>query len=119
MIIYMAVIAATILIVSLPALCRCGAELSSKETYVGTVTDTSVKRIGKKDTWLVFIEDGKGERHEFCNKDNWLAGKSDSSHVQNMLEKGHTYKFETGGIRFPLLSWYPNVLNVEEVELAE
>lgn len=70
----------------------------------------------KKEKWMVFAEDVEtGELYEFENTDNLFRLKWNSSSLQNQLEEGETYRIKTCGWRIQFLSWYPNILEIEEV----
>ena len=43
-------------------------------------------------------------------------GRFNSSDMYAEIEVGKTYKFEVGGSRNELWSWYPNIYKYEEVE---
>ena len=82
----------------------------------GTVTGTTVKRIGKKDTYLVFITDESGENVSLEVTDSLFRWRFNSSDVYAGIEDGKKYSFEVGGLRIPILSWYPNIYSYEEIE---
>lgn len=50
-------------------------------------------------------------------EDNYLLGSFDASNRYAKLKVDHTYQVKTFGIRLPLLSWYPNILEIQEVEV--
>lgn len=88
-----------------------------------TVTVTDKERIvegaGKNVTskYLVFCEIKEtGETIVFQNTDNLLRLKFNSSDIQGRLKEGHTYKVTVIGYRNPILSWYENIINAEEIK---
>lgn len=46
--------------------------------------------------------------------DNWFAGQFNSADVYGGIEVGSTYDFETRGFRVPVLSSFPNIVEVTE-----
>lgn len=64
------------------------------------------------DEFRVFVTDKDGNKEEFKNVDAWALFKFNSSHLQNQMDTDQKLDIETDGIRFPLLSWYPNVTSV-------
>jgi hypothetical protein len=49
-------------------------------------------------------------------EDNYLLGLFDASNRYARLHEGKTVEIQTRGIRFPLLSWYPNIVNSTELQ---
>lgn len=56
--------------------------------------------------YLIFAE-----RETFANEDSWLALKFNSSDVYGRIKDGQTCSFTVTGLRFPLFSWYRNILS--------
>lgn len=63
----------------------------------------------QKSFWVVF-----GEDEVFANRDNFLFLKFNSSDIQRQLEVGKTCQVKVNWFRVPLLSWYRNILAVQE-----
>lgn len=84
--------------------------ISSK--HVETITVSDKERVCSSDThdckYLVFTETGTYE-----NTDTLLNFKFNSSDIQGQLKPGNTYEVEVWGFRVPVLSWYPNILEVK------
>lgn len=91
-----------------------------------TVTVTSKDRIveSSKDSdgnshttsrYLVFADDESGNPLVFENTDCFIRWKFNSSNIQGQLKDGHTYKITVIGYRVPFLSWYQNIIKVEEI----
>ena len=86
-----------------------------RTTYTNlTVTDKSYA--GSEDSFIIWMEDENGTQYEFTNKDQWLAGKVNSSTVQGKIKVGNVYNIETTGFRVPLFSWYQNIVDYELVQ---
>jgi len=83
---------------------------TSKHEEVITVSDK--ERVCSANThdckYLVFTENGTYE-----NTDTLLAFKFNSSDIQGQLKPGETYTVDVWGFRQPILSWYPNILEVK------
>jgi hypothetical protein len=86
---------------------------STKATFTDTVTKAWVKSApGSTDQKYLIETTNHGVLED---TDNYLYLKFDSSDIYGQLQPGHTYTFTTVGWRIPLLSWYPDVLSVQEV----
>jgi len=48
-------------------------------------------------------------------QDQWQAAKFDSGNRYARIKEGKQYHIMTSGMRFPLLSWYPNIIEMTEV----
>ena len=68
---------------------------------------TGKERIMKNETsyYLIFTKSG-----EFTVKDRLFRGNFNSSTWYGLLENGKSYTFKTEGYRFPILSWYENII---------
>lgn len=87
----------------------------NEHTYTITITDK--ERVYDKDEskYLIFGEDVKtGETRVFQNTDSFFRGKFDSSNVYGSLKEGETYTVTVVGYRFPLFSWYENIIKYEK-----
>ena len=92
--------------------------------YTVTVTDkdritkSSKDSDGNRNTsskYLVFADDENGNSLVFENTDCFIRLKFNSSNIQGQLKEGHTYKITVIGYRVPFLSWYQNIIKIEEV----
>ncbi len=52
----------------------------------------------------------------FENTDSWLEFKVNSADVYGAIKNDHTYDFRYYGPRWSWLSWFPNIVSVEEVK---
>lgn len=93
--------------------------------YTVTITDKDRITESSKDSdgnintsskYLVFADDENGNSLVFENTDCFIRLKFNSSNIQGQLKEGHTYKITIIGYRVPFLSWYQNIVKVEEVE---
>lgn len=88
--------------------------------YTITVTDKERIYTGSGDTssskYLVFGDDENGNSLVFENTDCLLRGKWNSSNIQGQLKEGSTYKVTVIGYRVPFLSWYQNIIKIEEIK---
>ena len=87
--------------------------------YTITVTDKERIYTGSGNSssskYLVFGDDQNGNSLVFENTDCFIRGKWDSSNIQGQLKVGNTYKITVIGYRVPFLSWYQNIIKIEEV----
>jgi len=95
----------------------CGSTLM----YVATEKTVEIKihekhRIASGDTsyWMVMAEDRDGTPIELTNTDMIWYWKWDSSTIQNELKVGGWYRVRIAGIRLNFLSWYPDIVKIEE-----
>ena len=85
------------------------------DTVVATLNGTEVKASGSgqsfKQVYLVFTDQGV-----FENTDSLMMWKWNSSDFHNQLmgKNGRKLRLSYYGWRVPLLSWYPNIYQVEE-----
>lgn len=82
------------------------------------ITETSKDSDGNNETsskYLVFADDENGNSLVFENTDCFIRLKFNSSNIQGQLKEGHTYRITVIGYRVPLLSWYQNIIKVEEL----
>ena len=88
--------------------------------YTITVTDKERIYTGSGDNssskYLVFGDDQNGNSLVFENTDCFIRGKWNSSNIQGQLKVGNTYKITVIGYRVPFLSWYQNIIKIEEVK---
>ena len=91
-------------------------KVSNPQTYTVTVQSKETKNSKDESKFLVFtIDTETGESRVFEVTDSLWKGRFDSADVYNIITPGHTYEFTTGGFRVPLLSWYQNIYEVNEV----
>ena len=88
--------------------------------YTITVTDKERIYTGSGNSssskYLVFGDDQNGNSLVFENTDCFIRGKWNSSNIQGQLKVGNTYKIMVIGYRAPFLSWYQNIIKIEEVK---
>ena len=79
-----------------------------------TVTDKGIKRINDHDRYLIYTDTEDGVE-VFQITDSILAGRFNSADLYAEIKIGNTYDFGVRGDRNGVLSWYPNIYEVEEV----
>lgn len=82
------------------------------DTVNVTITDTTVKRDGDEDRYLVFTNGGP-----FENTEAWYRFKFSSTQMQNNLValKGQQVELTKYGWRVQPLSWYENIVDVKKI----
>lgn len=92
--------------------------LASFNTHNVTITVSGTDRVwsGKGSKWLVLGTDANGDPLVLENTDNLLRLKFNSSDIQAVIEENKTYEAEVVGFRVPFLSWYENIIGIDEVE---
>lgn len=92
--------------------------LASFNTHTVTITVSGTDRAwsGKGSKWLVLGTDANGDPLVLENTDNLLRLKFNSSDIQAVIEEDKTYEAEVVGFRVPFLSWYENIIGIDEVE---
>jgi hypothetical protein len=73
--------------------------------------DRAADRGGRSDA-RVYTEDCG----VFQVKDSLFEGTWRSADTYASIEEGHRYNFKTRGYRFGLLSWFPNIVQAQEVK---
>ncbi len=109
-------IIAIIIIVVVINLAKCSYQNSYKREVVATVTDKAVKVDKNESKYLIFTENNDGEIEVYEITDTVVHDRFNSSDVYAGIKIGKTYKFTIVGERNELFSWYPNILDYEEVE---
>lgn len=79
---------------------------TTMQTVELTVTEKERVSEGTSSRYLVFTD-----AEVFENVDNWWVLKFNSSDVYGRLKVGATCSATVSGWRFPLLSWYRNILS--------
>lgn len=92
--------------------------LASFNTHTVTITVSGTDRAwyGKGSKWLVLGTDANSNPLVLENTDNLLRLKFNSSDIQAVIEEDKTYEAEVIGFRIPFLSWYENIISIEEVK---
>ncbi|MFB6372289.1 MAG: hypothetical protein ABEN55_04095, partial [Bradymonadaceae bacterium] len=85
-------------------------------THQSKTEAQKVKRIdrssSKRTPYIVYTESGD----VYQVSDRWVLGHVTASNVAASISEGACYRFDIEGFRVPLLSWYPNVLDVHPVD---
>lgn len=81
----------------------------TKETVTITVTDKAVKRYDESDKYIIYTDN---ETFEITDK--LLLGRFNSSDDYGRLKVGETYTVTVNGWRVPFLSWYRNIIEINE-----
>ena len=109
-------VVAFVVLLLLTSLWRPINKVSNRREITATVTDKDVKNSDGESKYLVFTKTSDGETAVFEVTDALFAGRFDSSDLYAEIEIGKTYKFDVGGSRNRLFSWYPNIYGYEEVK---
>jgi hypothetical protein len=82
-----------------------------------TITVTDKERVNSDDSskYLIFGDSKTEEGLVFENTDALLRGKFNSSNIYSKLKVGNTYEITVVGYRVPFLSWYENIIDIQEV----
>ena len=105
-----------VVVILLRCFCRPINKVSNRREITATVTDKDVKNSDKESKYLVFTKTSDGETEVFEVTDALFAWRFDSSDLYAEIEVGKAYKFDVGGSRNRLLSWYPNIYGYEEIK---
>ena len=109
-------IAAPILVIMIIVSCyrSCSVGTGELRTVRATVTDKGIKRIDKTDQYLIYTDSEDGIE-VFQITDSILAGRFNSADLYAEIRVGKTYDFGVRGDRNGVLSWYPNIYEIDEV----
>ena len=86
-----------------------------RDTVIGTVTEKVVKRYDDDDKYLIFVDKGDGEVETLENTDSLIEWKWDSSDMYAKIHAQKKYRFKVYGWRVKFMSWYKNIVGVEEI----
>lgn len=86
--------------------------MSSTRDVTATVTDKNrvCDSTGSSVSCYYLIYTSAGT---FKDTDSLVAGKFASSDLYGQLQTGHTYRLRVRGYRIPVMSEYPNILDIE------
>lgn len=84
-------------------------------TTEGTVIGKTAKHWLKARKYLVEIENEDGETEMFEVTNSLFRWRFDAAETWDGIEIGKTYEFEIGGVKLPVMPWYPNIYGYEEV----
>ena len=87
--------------------------IGSCQQFHGTRSTVDVvvqKREYVKPNYLIYTDRGV-----FAINDSVLHGQFDSSDKYGSMVEGKSYRISTYGYRWPVMSWYPIILTIEEV----
>lgn len=79
-----------------------------------SVTDKQVKRSNEDDIYLVYGLTDDGDTYVASIEDDLIHLKFNSSDIFAGIQVGHSYTFQTYGIRVPIFSMYPNIQSYKE-----
>jgi hypothetical protein len=65
---------------------------------------------GEKGQYLIIDTEG----NVYSVEDNYLLLSFDASNRYAKMHEGGMYSVHTHGIRYPLLSWYPNIMEIQQ-----
>ena len=100
------IVVALILVISLPSFIT--------NTYTDiTVTKTEISSDGD---YMIFGTNSTGKVQSFTLNDSFWHWKWNTADPYAQIEEGKTYNFRCSGIRVPILSMFPNILELELVE---
>lgn len=105
------VLAITVICVSIISFIGLGiySVYGTKETVTITVTDKAIKRYDESDKYIIYTDE-----ETFEITDEFLLGRFNSSDDYGSLKVGETYTVTVNGWRVPFLSWYRNIIEINE-----
>lgn len=87
----------------------------TESTATVAVTDKQVKRYDENDIYLVYgYEVDTNKPYVAKIEDDLIHLKFNSSDIYATIQPGHTYSFQTYGIRLHFFNMYPNINKAEE-----
>jgi len=91
-----------------------------RNTYTVTITDKEIAPRITKPQYFYIIYGYDEDEHIYRTfaLDDW-TGRANTSDWYGAIEVGETYTIETMGERVPLISGYPNIINIEGLEIRE
>ena len=92
------------------------ANFNTSETFTGEVTGKIVKRYKDDDKYLIFVALDDGTTRTVELTDDIITNRWTSSDDFGAIEEGNTYIFKTRGMRIPIVSEYPNIIEYDYVK---
>ncbi len=85
------------------------------KTITGTVTEKEriIDSGGGSSYYLVWVESKDGTTHVLKNSDTCFRWKFNSSTIHGKIKVGNQVNLRTYGFRIPILSMYPNIIEIE------
>jgi hypothetical protein len=90
----------------------CSIRNGNEDSIIITVQSKDIKNYKNSSKYLIWTE-----AEVFENCDSWVYGKFNSSDIFGRLKVGNTYRVKVVGKRIPFLSWYRNIIEIEEREI--
>lgn len=87
-------------------------QYNHKQEFTGEITDKYNKRDGDSDKFYVVLDD----KTIVQNSDLLFKGRFNSADVQAQLKVGDKVKIKTIGYRIQILSMYPQMYDVKQME---
>jgi Protein of unknown function (DUF1523) len=85
------------------------------DSYNVKVVDKIVKDLDGKQVYMIYTIRENGKERVFVDRDSKLYFKFNSADVYARMEKGKWYRVRTVGWRFPMKSWFENILSAKSL----
>jgi len=85
------------------------------DSYDVKVTDKIVKDVDGKQTYMIYTVRANGKERVFIDRDSKLYLKFNSADIYAKMEKGKWFRVRTVGWRFPMKSWFENILSAKSL----
>ena len=92
------------------------ASVGPLRTIEVTVTEKTVKNYNESSKYLIFTETDNGAVKVFEITDSILNLRFNSSDLYGEIKEDTKYKIYYKGFRTPIISAYPNIYKVEEID---
>lgn len=111
-----AVLVIVVIIFAAIFFCRPINKVTDRREITVTVTEKGIKKESNNDRYLIYTKTAEGEIQVFEITDSLFAFRFNSSDVYAGIEVGKTYRFDIGGSRSAIRSWYPNIYGYTEIK---
>ena len=91
---------------------RCATTLNIDEINNVKIKEKGIKRDKSSDIYLVYTKN----HGVFKVTDSWLDVDFSASDRYGNIQINKCYNIKTRGVRFPFLSWYKNIIKMENVK---
>ena len=89
----------------------------SMDHETGTISRVYETSRGGESVYYVAMMRDDGQYVEtFENEDSWAFVKFNSAHLQDNLIPGQRYRLTVVGVRFPLFSWFRNIISARPIK---
>lgn len=100
---------AVVSFIAIPLIAHPSFQYMTQDNVTFTVKKAERVSYGESSRYLIFAQD-----ETFENTDSIAFFKFNSSDIYGQINEGKTYRAKVAGARIPFLSWYRNIIEIQE-----